>query len=56
MILSVAFLLPFLNNSLSEGYTAEAVEKMLADATNEVKEGKIHLHARWSFAWAMKKL
>lgn len=41
---------------LSEGYTAEAVEKMLADATNEVKEGKIHLHARWSFAWAMKKL
>ncbi|KAI0797651.1 S-adenosyl-L-methionine-dependent methyltransferase [Abortiporus biennis] len=40
---------------LSEGYLAEAVETMQNEAKAELRELKVHLYSRWSYAWAVKK-
>ncbi|KAI0748536.1 S-adenosyl-L-methionine-dependent methyltransferase [Daedaleopsis nitida] len=48
----IAGLAPLL---LSEGYLPESVEKMRREATAELRELRVHLHSRWTFAWAVKK-
>lgn len=40
---------------LSEGYLPEAVETMLREAQAELRELRVRLYSRWSFAWAVKK-
>ncbi|KAI0691028.1 S-adenosyl-L-methionine-dependent methyltransferase [Cytidiella melzeri] len=40
---------------LSDGYLPESVERMKREAAAELLELKVHLHSRWSFAWAVKK-
>ncbi|KAI0807727.1 S-adenosyl-L-methionine-dependent methyltransferase [Fomes fomentarius] len=40
---------------LSEGYLPESVEKMQREAAIELRELRVRLHSRWSFAWAVKK-
>ncbi len=39
----------------SEGYLPESVEKMQREAAMELRELRVRLHSRWSFAWAVKK-
>lgn len=39
----------------SEGYVPEAVQEMQQKAMAEIQELRVHLHTRWSFAWAVKK-
>ncbi|OBZ69156.1 hypothetical protein A0H81_10751 [Grifola frondosa] len=39
---------------LSEGYFPESVENMIREASAELRELRVHLHSRWSFAWAVK--
>lgn len=40
---------------LSEGYLSESVDKMIREATAELRELRVHINSRWSFAWAVKK-
>ncbi|KAI0723973.1 S-adenosyl-L-methionine-dependent methyltransferase [Cerioporus squamosus] len=48
----IAGLGPYL---LSEGYLPESVEMMQREAATELRELRVRLHSRWSFAWAVKK-
>ncbi|PIL24243.1 hypothetical protein GSI_13996 [Ganoderma sinense ZZ0214-1] len=40
---------------LSEGYLPESVEMMQREAAVELRELRIHVQSRWTFAWAVKK-
>ncbi|KAH8106814.1 S-adenosyl-L-methionine-dependent methyltransferase [Cristinia sonorae] len=40
---------------LSEGYLPERVATMQREATAELRELRINVYSRWSFAWAVKK-
>jgi len=39
---------------LSEGYFAETVDHMLAEAQSELQEMRVKLYTRWHFTWASK--
>lgn len=39
----------------SEGYLPESVDTMIREATAELRELRVHINSRWSFAWAVKK-
>ncbi|KAI0929195.1 hypothetical protein AcW1_006207 [Taiwanofungus camphoratus] len=40
---------------LSEGYLPEGVDQMLRESAAELRELRVHIYTRWSFAWAVKK-
>ena len=45
----------FTNFCFSEGYLKESVEKMQREASLEIRDLRVHIYTRWSFAWAMKR-
>ncbi|KAI8989708.1 S-adenosyl-L-methionine-dependent methyltransferase [Trametes punicea] len=40
---------------LSEGYLPESVEMMQREASAELRELRVRIYSRWTFAWAVKK-
>ncbi|OSD08574.1 S-adenosyl-L-methionine-dependent methyltransferase [Trametes coccinea BRFM310] len=48
----IAGLTPLL---LSEGYLPESVEMMQREASAELRELRVRIYSRWTFAWAVKK-
>lgn len=42
-------------SALSEGYLPEVVANLQRESTEELRDLRVRIYSRWSFAWAVKR-